>query len=856
MIRFLFVLLFLYSLNSCFGQKDLTEIFDELEAQSEFSFNYEKDSLRLYQFAEEIPEKIDEKFLKKLLFSTPYEYRITTRNEVLVYKTQPKEYRICGKLVDAESGESLPYSSIKILTSGQGVESDEKGFFSMSHSLLKNDQISISYIGYKTKNLRASEFEMDSCPDVFIESDENILSDDVVIKDYILRDISKSKNYGAFKYDYENFTRKKSSLESDVLKSLQFLPGVSNTDDSATNLIIRGASADHTVVLWENIPLYNPGHMFGMISAINPFVIDQVHLFKDIYHPKYDNRVGSLIDISLNDKPINKSRIGAGFTLTEGHFFLESPVLKDQLSIIFAGRKSLYDLFQSQTFASYSETIFQNTKIQEQQTEIIEGDRSAENDLEFQDINIKVNFKPIETVNISASYFNSKNQFKYFSEEFYDDLSSLDNVEYKVEAYNGNAQIKWTDQNISNVEYSKSITKNNLEFAINNFEEEELLVSSVGANSINDETFKIEHIYYLLPDINIGMGYVYNEKGVGFLLSETNAFEDDFFEEEKNSNRFHNFYGNVTGSLNKWNFNSSIKMIRPFGADRAYFSPRIHLQLQFSKALSINITSGRTFQFINQLEEFGGFELNLSGNIWILKDTEDDAVEANKISIGTLYKKNGWLVDISGYRNEINGLSLLQASSSGVDAEHFQNGQSTSTGIDILLNKNWNILANRINVQSWITYSWNQNDYFFPDISSLSFPATIQQEHIFKFVNKINYKKFQLMGSYQFKSGLPYSQALGIKSSDNEDEYIIDYESINGQLLSHYHRFDIGATYLHNSKNINFEVSMSVLNVLDHINVLSRTSYVHENEMEEPFIFSSEKRLLRRTPLLMMRLYW
>ena len=857
MIRLLIAVWLLIYVIPSFGQRDLSEILSLLEAESKYSFNYEKDSLDMYSFYEELPNHIDELFIEKILLNTPYHFRITSRNEVLVFKSKPKEYRICGVLKDAKSDELLPFGSIQLLNKEKGIESNSDGFFSIDHHGIKNDMVSISYIGYKSKDLQVSFFGSESCPTILLEPDENILTDKVIIKGYILRDITKTKEYGSFHFDYENFTQRKSSLESDVLRSLQFLPGVSSTDDSATNLNIRGASADHSVVLWENAPLYNPGHMFGMISAINPYVVNQVNLYKDIFHPKYDNRVGSLIDISLNDKPSEDLSIGAGLTLTEGHFFLDSPIVKNHLSIILSGRKSIYDLFQSQTFSSYSETIFQNTKIEENQAEIEEGDRTAENELSFHDVNAKVNFNPNNKIKISGSYFNSRNHFSYTSEEYFDGFTSEDLVDYKVDVFSGKAQMIWNKQHTTTTEYINSITENELEFSFVNTDEENPLVYSKGLNNINDESIKIDHIYRYDNSIKFGLGYSYNIKNVGYSLSEISEFEEDINEQETTSSKFHNGYTTIDGSFGKWNFNSGVKMTNPFNSSRYFVSPRVNIQYKLSNALSLNFASGRTFQFINQLEEFGGFDLNLNGNIWILKDIEDDEIlEAKKVSLGALYKKDGWLLDVSAYRNALSGLSLLQSSSIGIDPEDFDDGQSTSVGIDLLINKNWS-LTKKLNVQSWLTYSWNQNDYFFPNISTLKFPATNQQEHILKLANKINFRNFQLMCSYHVKSGLPYSLPKGIIPSENdEDEFQINYESINGNQLSHYHRLDLGLTYQHKSESINFEVSTSVINLLDHTNIFSRSSFIDENKREEQIILSSEKRLLKRTPLLMVRFFW
>ena len=169
------------------------------------------------------------------------------------------------------------------------------------------------------------------------------------------------------------------------------------------------------------------------------------------------------------------------------------------------------------------------------------------------------------------------------------------------------------------------------------------------------------------------------------------------------------------------------------------------------------------------MEEFGGFDLNVSGNIWILKDLEEGSVlEAEKLAVRTIYKNKGCLLDISAYRNSISGLSILRSASLGVDPELSQNGKSLSRGIDVLLHKNWLTNQEFTQVNSWVTYSLNENSYSFPEITEESFPAPIHQLHTFKFVNKLNLKKFQFMMSYQYKSGLPFSRPLGIEQLDND----------------------------------------------------------------------------------------
>ena len=58
--------------------------------------------------------------------------------------------------------------------------------------------------------------------------------------------------------------------EADILKVVTTLPGVKTTGEASTGLNVRGGSADQNLILFNESPIYNPAHFFGMFSAFNP----------------------------------------------------------------------------------------------------------------------------------------------------------------------------------------------------------------------------------------------------------------------------------------------------------------------------------------------------------------------------------------------------------------------------------------------------------------------------------------------------------------------------------------------------------------------------------------------------------
>jgi hypothetical protein len=58
--------------------------------------------------------------------------------------------------------------------------------------------------------------------------------------------------------------------EGDVFRALQRLPGVGTRDDYTAELWTRGAPWTHTRVTFDGMPLFNPVHAVGILSAITP----------------------------------------------------------------------------------------------------------------------------------------------------------------------------------------------------------------------------------------------------------------------------------------------------------------------------------------------------------------------------------------------------------------------------------------------------------------------------------------------------------------------------------------------------------------------------------------------------------
>ncbi len=68
--------------------------------------------------------------------------------------------------------------------------------------------------------------------------------------------------------------------ESDILKTIQLLPGVSSAGEGASGFNVRGGAADQNLILFDEAIIYNSSHLFGLFSVFNSDAIKEVKLYK------------------------------------------------------------------------------------------------------------------------------------------------------------------------------------------------------------------------------------------------------------------------------------------------------------------------------------------------------------------------------------------------------------------------------------------------------------------------------------------------------------------------------------------------------------------------------------------------
>ncbi len=848
------------------NEQNLVEILTTLEKETNWTFNYDPLALKAYKFKGTLNQKTIAHQLTHLFYETPYTFEISNQI-ILIYEAPLLTYRICGTIKDATSKTTLALANVFADDFKQGMQSNDAGFFDFSIKAKKHQTINLSYIGYESQSFKIQEWDTTTCAQILLKIDSRLFGEEIIVKDYLLPEISEGKGYGAVHIDYKQLGKRQTIIDQDILKTVQLIPGVSSTDESAINLQIRGGTPDQNLILWEDVTLYNPGHLFGMISAINPFVVDQVQIYKGAFDPRYDNRIGGIVDLSLSDSLTNRLHGGLGTTFSEAHAFLQFPIIKGRLSVLVSGRNSINGLFPSPTLSNYSSKVFQVSKVADQQNleELELG--STDQDLAFYDLNAKLIFQPFQKMHVTASWLKTNTDYKYTAFLNFNDVENNDDVYFDSQAFSLSSTFQITDNWQSKLAFRSSSYKNDY---LLTFEEQAILTyRNQLTNGIKDKTISFASEHQVTSKIQWQVGYDYNSKQVDFQFNFEAKNEASRLDVNLVDGHFHNAYTSINFQDRQLQVNGGLRTTYYSEAEHLAFSPRVNIQYAINKAFKLKLSGGIFYQYTSQLNEFGENDLGLDNQIWIINrsEYEDDFLQsANKLAAGFSYHKNGWLVDMEGYTHQTEGLSALAPLFGTTEAigEDFSIGSSTAKGVDVLVKKQWTAY------RAWLNYSLSKVDFYFPKISDHAFAATNDQRHQLSIINSYTYKQWNISLSYQYKSGLPFTLPNEVKSGVDQGRldatgdlaqssyYYIDYAAPNAARLKAYSRLDVGLTYrpVFKKWNLRGEFSVSLVNILQQNNVLSRNYYLQLKNPGVPNWLGIDRQLLRRTPLVSLRIYW
>ena len=131
--------------------------------------------------------------------------------------------------------------------------------------------------------------------------------------------------------------------ESDIMKVVLTLPGVTTVGEASSGYNVRGGATDQNLILFNGGTVYNPSHLFGLFTSFNSDAVEDVELFKSSIPVEYGGRISSVLRVTSKEANMQKLTGSASIGALTSKANIEIPIVKDHVSLMLNGRTTYSD---------------------------------------------------------------------------------------------------------------------------------------------------------------------------------------------------------------------------------------------------------------------------------------------------------------------------------------------------------------------------------------------------------------------------------------------------------------------------------------------------------------------------------
>ena len=252
-------------------------------------------------------------------------------------------FTLSGYVLDSQNNELVIGASVIIDELNIGTITNSYGFFSITVKE-GNYSVKTQNLGYKD-DLQIISLNKNIILNIYLTEEVESLDEVIVMENTEDIDIELpvlSLNIISGK------TIKQTPVvfgESDILKTIQLLPGVSSAGEGASGFNVRGGAADQNLILFDEAIIYNSSHLFGLFSVFNSDAIKEVKLYKGGIPSSYGGRLSSVLDVYQKDGNNQNFSMNGGIGAISSRLLVEGPIQKNESSFLVASRGTYAHLF-------------------------------------------------------------------------------------------------------------------------------------------------------------------------------------------------------------------------------------------------------------------------------------------------------------------------------------------------------------------------------------------------------------------------------------------------------------------------------------------------------------------------------
>ena len=744
------------------------------------------------------------------------------------FANEDGKYSISGHVTD-ENGEALIGATVYIKNSSSGVVSNLYGFYSLKLPP-GTYEVVFSYVGYE-EIVKTVVLNKDVSENIMLQPETEELEAVEIYarqKDVNVKSISMSST------KLETSTIKKIPVlmgETDVIKSIQLLPGVQTSVEGSSGFYVRGGNADQNLILLDGATVYNAAHLFGFFSVFNGDAIKHVELYKGGIPSEYGGRLSSVLDVRMKEGNTKKIQGEGGIGTISSRFTIDGPIVKDKVSFMISGRRTYADLmlpFASDTIAQKSKVFFYdlNAKIN---VNISNKDRLFISGYFGRDVNKFGNM-------FAMNYGNKTGTVRWnhiYNGSLFSNLTYIySDFDYDLGVPTGSDGFKWLS-NIINHSIKNDYTwyinpENTVKFG---FQSTYHVLKPGVSKSIGEESFisamEFPNSYALENAI-----FASNEQAITSKLSVMYGLRFSSFHNMGEGTIYDYEKDNETGNYNVTD-TSFYKKNDIFNNNYGW-EPRLGIRYMINSKNSVKASYNRTYQYLHLASNSTAtFPLDM----WFMTSPNVKPQKADQVAVGYFRNLFDNMLETSVevyYKKMYNTIDFKDHAylvpNQFLEGE-LRFGKAYSYGAEFMVNKTIGKFT------GWISYTYSRTFREVPEVNNgKKYSPPYDKPHNISVVATYDLNdRWSFAANWVYTSANPTSVPVGGYYYGNI--WIPEYSERNAVRIpgTDYHRLDVSATYKFKMfKKLDSNLNLSVYNAYNRHNAFAvyfrdkKTAYIEE----------------------------
>ncbi|WP_346855769.1 TonB-dependent receptor [uncultured Draconibacterium sp.] len=615
--------------------------------------------------------------MRKLIFSILILFSFVTAAQ--------ERFTISGYVEDNMSGERLIGANV-LVDKARGVASNQYGFYSLTLPAGRYG-LSCRYIGYKPA---CKEINLSSDTVINISLSLGLELNEVQVTASKPGGNNAVSSLSHFTPGMEAINRMPAILgEQDLLKSIQFLPGIKGGAENTTGYSVRGGSADQNLILLDGVPVYNVNHLFGFLSVFNSDAIKNVSLYKGGIPARYGGRLSSVLDINMKEGNMQRQHGVLSVSPISARMTYEAPIVKDKAAYIVSFRRTMLDV----PMVLYQKLIgLENT-----------------GGFKFYDLNAKANWLINPKNRIYLSVYSGRD--KQFSKDNQDGISN----EYYYKWGNLTSVLRLNHQLSQKLFFNTSVYYSHYDLTnLVESESEERYTKYNANSSLNDLSLTTDIDWYLSPNYTLRLGSKATLMHFAPNIVQTvdDEFETNRNQEDKNTAKNLEFYGENELIIDRFKANIGLRAVLYDTGKKNYisFEPRLAFKYNADNGLSGNVAFTQMSQFIHLLSNSS---LGLPTDLWV---GSTDVVAPQKgwqLSAGIEKHLIDYSFGVEAYYKEMKDVirfeegAVFLSSQNKNWIENINVGQGKAYGAEFMVKKEKGLLTGMLSY----TLAWSERQF-------------------------------------------------------------------------------------------------------------------------------------------------